>query len=377
MTSAAEHRFVTDDNAVESLLDAIEQADALPLDTEFIRERTYFPRLALLQIATGPTVWLVDPTSGTDLSPLWEALVTTRTPVVLHAGDQDLDLILGAAGRLPRKVFDSQIAAELLGIGSQMSYAALVETLLDVTLDKAEKRSDWLARPLSRRQIEYAVQDVAQLQSLYPLLRQRLADLDRLDWMAEETSEQLRPERFAPDDRERWKKISGVQSLDRAGLASLRELAAWRECRARELDRPRRWVWDDQAMLDLAHSVARAQTPASVEQIESRLARARTPLGKDVEARRALADTIAAALDQDPANWPRPPRPPVLPAAQRELVKSWQDQLAVAAAESGVTASRLATSADLKRHLLDPERPSRLTRGWRAPLLAPILRAHD
>ena len=373
---APQVRFVTRPEHLEALCEAMQQAPYLPLDTEFVRERTYFPQLALLQIATGDTVWLVDPVAGLDLTPFWQALVTTETPVVLHAGDQDLDLILAAAGQLPGNVFDTQIAAELLGIGGQLSYAALVETLLEVTLDKAEKRSDWLARPLSPRQIDYAVQDVAQLHALYPLLQERLAELDRLDWMAEESRRQLDPERFAPHDDQRWKKVRGVQTLNRAGLAVLRELAAWRERRARTSDRPRRWIWGDQAMLDLAHGVVRDR-PATSTSIEEGLARTRSPLAKDPESRRTLATNIAAALAGNPDDWPRLPRPPSLPPEQRELIKSWQTQMAGMAAETGVTASRLATSAELKQHLANPDRPSRLTRGWRAALLAPILQAQD
>ena len=371
-------RFVTEPATLEALLESMTKAPYLPLDTEFVRERTYFPRLALLQIATDDsTVWLVDPTSGIDLSAFWHALVTTDVPVILHAGDQDLDLILSAAGQLPRDIFDTQIAAELLGIGGQMSYAALVETLLGVTLDKAEKRSDWLARPLSQRQIDYAVQDVAQLHTLYPLLRERLAERDRLDWMAEESRHQLDPQRFAPGDEQRWKKVRGVQRLNRAGLAVLRELAAWRERRARELDRPRRWIWDDQAMLDVAYAIVRDKSPGTAASIEERLVRGKAPLGKTPEARHDMAAAIASALSENTEDWPRQPRPPAMPPEQRELVKSWQTQLAGMAAETGVTASRLATSAELKQHLANPDRPSRLTRGWRAALLAPILQAQD
>ncbi len=374
-------RFVTRDKELGALIEAMRGADYLPLDTEFVRERTYFPQLALLQIATGDTVWLVDPVSGLDLAPFWQELVTGDSPVVLHAGDQDLDLILAAAGRLPRRVFDTQIAAELLGIGGQMSYAALTEALLGTRLDKGETRSDWLARPLSETQIEYAVQDVAQLHALYPILTRRLAETGRLDWMEEETGRQLDPARFTPPDEDRWRKVRGVQTLNRAGLAVLRVLAAWRERLARDQDRPRRWVWDDQPMLDLAHAIARLagksdQMPDAAALVEP-ISRARSPLGRDAVSREALAREIAEALADDPSSWPRQPRPPALPPARRELLKSRQSELAAIAAEHAISPSRLATSAELKQHLANPDRPSRLTQGWRAPLLAPVLQAQD
>ncbi|MFO7809484.1 ribonuclease D [Guyparkeria sp.] len=374
-------RFVTNPEELAALIEAVASARYLPLDTEFVRERTYFPQLALLQIATIDTVWLVDPIAGLDLTPLWQALISSDTPVVLHAGDQDLDLILTAAGRLPPQVFDTQIAAELLGIGGQLSYAALTEMLLGTRLDKGETRSDWLSRPLSDAQLNYAVQDVAQLHALYPRLEQRLQEAARLDWMAEEMARQCDPSRFTPPDEQRWQKIRGMQTLNRAGLAALQVLAAWRERLAREQDRPRRWVWGDQAMLDLAHAIARqagkTDTPPSAAAITDPIAQARSPLGRNANAQDALGQEIVAALGGDPADWPRLSRSPALPPAQRELVKSWQSKLVTVAEENAISPSRLATSAELRQHLANPDRPSRLTQGWRAPLLAPILQATD
>ncbi len=358
---------------IDALLDAMSRAEHLPLDTEFVRERTYFPQLALLQIATPDAVWLVDPLAGLDLSSVWEHIVSTDAPVVLHAADQDLDLILTAAGRLPKRVFDTQIAAELLGIGAQLSYAALVEKLLGTRLDKAQVRSDWLARPLSEAQWNYAVQDVFQLGRIYPLLQQRLAEAGRLDWMEEETGRQVDPARFAPADQRRWKKIRGVQTLNRAGLAALRPLAARREALARERDLPRRWVWRDEALLEIARDIAGLPRPADPEQIVPMIEAGRSPLRGDREQARSLADAVARELDRPASEWPELRRGPALPPEERELVKSCRKQLEQLAQRESICPSRLATSAELKHYLANPDRPSRLTQGWRAVLLAPVL----
>lgn len=367
-------QFVTDTEGRDRLLAAIDAADFLTLDTEFFRERTYYPRLALLQVATPDTVWLVDPLADVDLRPLWERLVSVDIPVVLHAADQDLDLILTEAGHLPQRVFDTQIAAELLGLGTQPSYAALVEAMLGVVLDKAQVRSDWLARPLSPAQIEYAVQDVLQLRRLYPLLRDDLEGAGRSAWMSEEAERQTDPARFAPADQRRWKKVRGVQTLDRAGLAVLRPLAACREAIARERDRPRRWVWEDQALLDLAREIARLPAPVSPADVESLLAARRGPLKKEPERMRALARAIADELDRPPSHWPELRRGPRLPPEDRDLLKSRRTRLEALAERESITPSRLATSAELKNHLANPDRPCRLNQGWRADLLAPVLR---
>lgn len=377
--------LITQPEQIPSLLEALASADFLALDTEFFRERTYYPQLALLQVATNDAVWLVDPLSGLDLTPIWEQIVAAEGAVVMHAGDQDLDLILSAAGRLPQQVFDTQTAAELLGIGAQMSYAALTESLLGVTLSKAETRSDWLARPLSDAQYNYAVQDVVQLQRLYPMLHDRLAQAGRLDWMAEETERQLQPERFAPRDDSRWKKVRGLQTLNQAGLAALKVLAAHREAMARERNLPRRWVWGDQTLLDIAYAVSRAiirlPRPVTPEDIIPLVSSRKGPLSGDnpsrLERLRTLAAEIAAALNRPPTEWPSLPRPPSLPPEQRELLKSAQKRLAGIASRESISPSRLATSAELKHHLANPDRPSRLTQGWRAPLLAPVLQDLD
>ncbi|MFO7582209.1 ribonuclease D [Guyparkeria sp.] len=366
--------LVTRKEQLDELLDAMAEADYLPLDTEFVRERTYFPRLALLQIATPGTVWLVDPLAGLDLSPLWERIVSTDKPVVLHAADQDLDLILTAAGRLPRQVFDTQIAAELLGIGAQLSYAALVEKLLGIALDKAQVRSDWLARPLSEAQWDYAVQDVFQLGQIFPLLHERLARTGRLEWMAEETARQTDPARFAPADQRRWKKVRGVQTLNRAGLAVLRPLTACREQLARERDLPRRWVWRDEALLELARAIAGLPHPVDPGQITPMLETGRSPLRGDDDRIRRLADAIARELDRPPSHWPELRRGPALPPEDRELLKSRRNRLEQLAERESICPSRLATSTELKHHLANPDRPSRLNQGWRADLLAPVLR---
>lgn len=377
--------LITQPEQAPPLLEALASADFLALDTEFFRERTYYPQLALLQVATNDAVWLIDPLSGLDLVPIWEQIVAAKGAVVMHAGDQDLDLILSSAGRLPQQVFDTQTAAELLGIGAQMSYAALTETLLGVTLDKAETRSDWLARPLSDAQYNYAVQDVVQLQRLYPMLHDRLAKAGRLDWMAEESDRQLQPERFAPRDESRWKKVRGLQTLNQAGLAALEILAAHREVMARERNLPRRWVWGDQALLDIAHAMSRAiiRMPRAVtaDDIIPLIPTRKGPLSGDNSSRlerlRTLAKEIAAALNRPAAEWPSLPRPPSLPPAQRELLKSAQKRLAGIATRESISPSRLATSAELKHHMANPDRPSRLTQGWRTQLLAPVLQDLD
>jgi len=366
--------YVTGTKGRDRLLAAIDAADFLAVDTEFVRERTYFPRLALLQVATPDAVWLVDPLADIDPRPLWERLISVDIPVVLHAADQDLDLILSEAGRLPKRVFDTQIAAELLGLGTQPSYAALVETMLGVVLDKAQVRSDWLARPLSPAQLEYAVQDVLQLRHLYPLLRDGLERAGRSTWMDEEAERQTDPARFAPADWRRWKKVRGVQTLDRAGLAALRPLAACREALARERDRPRRWVWGDQALLDLAREIARLPGPADPSDVASLLAERRGPLQGKSDRIGTLAEAVADELNRPPSHWPELRRGPRLPPEERELLKSRRARLEALAERKSITPSRLATSAELKNHLANPDRPCRLNQGWRADLLAPMLR---
>lgn len=222
------------------------------LDTEFIREKTYFPKLCLIQLATTDTLACIDPLAINDLSALFDWLQRPEMVKVFHAAWQDLEIMHYLSGQVPTPVFDSQIAAAVLGIGDQMGYARLVENMLGIQLDKSQSRTDWSRRPLQPKQLEYAIDDVRYLREIYPLLLARLQETGRAEWLDKSFQHLGNPAAYEPDPRSCWKRTKGVQLLKPKQLSALRELTAWREEQAIKKDLPRRWLVADEVLVDMA-----------------------------------------------------------------------------------------------------------------------------
>jgi ribonuclease D len=231
-----------------------ELADAkvLYLDTEFHREKTYYPHFALLQIADREHCYLIDPLAIKDMRPVWELLLSPASVKVFHAARQDLEIIMREAGSLPLPLFDTQIAAALLGYGQQVGFGNLVQRLAKTSLPKLESFSDWLGRPLAKQQLVYAADDVIYLRPVYQALLQELEATGRHGWVQEEMSSLCDPTTYDNDCRHIFWRVKGVTRLKGQQLAVLRELACWREHEAKRLDIPRKRVISDESLVELA-----------------------------------------------------------------------------------------------------------------------------
>lgn len=245
--------YIDNTQKLNDLLARLEHAEWVTLDTEFIREKTYYPRLCLIQIASADVLACIDPLQIPDLQPFLQWLRDPRRIKVLHAAWQDLEIFYHLGnGALPAPIFDTQIAAAVLGMGDQLGYGRLVENLLGVVLDKSQSRTDWSRRPLSAAQLEYAIDDVRYLRDVYQQLRQQLEKLGRLKWLDKPFQKLADPNTYAIDPRSSWERVRGLQILKPHQLAILREIAAWREERALHKDIPRRWILSDEILLDMA-----------------------------------------------------------------------------------------------------------------------------
>ena len=248
--------LITDGHALARLVDRLDDVDRYALDTEFHRERTYWPHLALVQLAwpEGPgepsAVALIDPLS-VDIRPL-SGLLSTSATMVAHAAEQDLEVLDRACGRVPQRLFDTQVAAGFLGHGSA-SLSALTSEFLRVRLRKGDRLTDWSNRPLTEGQLTYAVADVAHLLDLADVLTAELNEAGRLAW-AEEECEELRRRPAGPVAPDRaWWKLRDARQLRGSARGVAQEVAAWREWRAREIDQPARFVLPDLAVQAIAH----------------------------------------------------------------------------------------------------------------------------
>ena len=345
---------------------------AVALDTEFVRERTYFPRLGLVQVADERGVDLVDPLAVPDLGPLRELLLAPGTLKVVHSASEDLEVFYRSTGVLPRPLFDTQIAAGLAGLTAGAGYQRLVTEALGVELFKGETRTDWLARPLSEAQLAYAAEDVAYLLPLYRQVRQRLSDLGRLDWALEDSQALLDESRFDPDPEEAYRRVRGASRLDRRGRGIQRTLAAWRDREARRRDLPRGFLLRDEVLLSLA--TRRPKTARDLQRLPNLDPRQAARDGS------TWLDLVRRALEQPDGELP--PEKPRLPSSPeiRALETALREIVRRRAAELGIPpellASRRTLDAVLRSTFLDREPAlSDDLRGWRREVVGEELLA--
>jgi ribonuclease D len=256
--------FIDSSEKLIAICQQFSQSQFIALDTEFVRQTTYYPILALLQICDGQQIAIIDPVAIKDLSPLMAILYQQDTTIVLHSARQDMEIFYYLNQSLPSTLFDTQISAALLGYGDQIGYAPLVKQLLNIQLDKSQTRTDWLKRPLTKKQIDYAADDVRYLAKLYPLQKQALNSLGRSDWLQDDFQLLSNKTTYAPSPETVWRKVKGLNKLKKQKLAILKNLAAFRETIAIKQNRPRRRVIADDILVNLSLS-----QPTTIEELQS------------------------------------------------------------------------------------------------------------
>jgi ribonuclease D len=349
--------IIDDPNSLLQLSHDLSQQPAIGLDTEFMRERTYFARLCLLQLSLGSRCLCVDTLALPDLQALRATMSDRRIIKVLHAARQDLEVLAPATG-LTLGLFDTQVAAALIGLPAQVGYGDLVHQLLGQTLHKAETRTDWSRRPLSRGQIDYALDDVRHLLPLRERLGERLHALGRLSWFAEEMAQLDCAGPFVTDPQDAWRRIKGVGELDEERQTLARTLAAWRERRAISADRPRNWILPDQALRDLVLQVPR--TMQQLSRIEELPEGIRNNSGQELLA-------LIASLKL-PAQLPPLPRRQRPEPAQNDLVRKLSQLTQQTGRELGIAPEILATRRELER-LVAGARDGAPMSGWRQAVI--------
>jgi ribonuclease D len=255
------HPLITDSQTLKSLCERLSRSDFVAVDTEFMRENTYWPDLCLIQIGNEEEAAAVDPKAeGLDLTPLLDLLVGNEDVLkVFHAGGQDVEIIYNLTGKTPHPLFDTQVAAMALGLGEQVGYSNLVESLIGHSLDKCARFTDWARRPLDKRQIDYAIGDVTHLATLFPKMLQRLRKTGRGEWLDEEMERLANPANYENDPGLAWKRVR-VSSRKPEVLGRLKALAGWREQEARGKNLPRGRIMKDETLADVA-----SHPPASQE----------------------------------------------------------------------------------------------------------------
>ncbi len=248
--------YIDTTSALVAFCDAIKDSEWLAIDTEFVREKTYYPQLCLIQVSNGEHLACIDPLALDDMEPLLNVFYDPRITKVFHAASQDLEIFANLRNELPAPLFDTQIAAALLGHGNQISYAAMVKIYCDVELDKSHSRTDWSRRPLSGAQIQYAADDVRYLGVVYGLLCDELKTKNRDTWLEDDFIQLADITRYQIDPAQSWQQVKGLDKLAGNKLVYAQALASWREQYAQKIDKPKRWVIKDDILFAMADGPA-------------------------------------------------------------------------------------------------------------------------
>ncbi len=354
--------WVSDQAGLMELCRCVDRSSIVALDTEFAAERRYFPRFDLLQIGTPDIAAAVDVRARLDLGPLFDRLCAPDRTVILHSGSMDLAILYRREGRVPQRIFDTQVAAAMLGYGAHIAYSALVRKITGVHLAKSETLTDWSRRPLKAEQVEYALDDVKYLPAVYRYLREELIQAGRLDWLEDECRRMVSPDRLTPPDPKRaWQRIGGWRTLSPRQFGVLQTLAAWREELAVAKNVPARVILPDNVLLHLAR-----RQPTKIRELrEIRQIFDRTVKESGEEILRAVRRGIEEP-DETTAEAARDALPPEPPPG---LVSLLQAIIQLRAAEEKVAPNLLASSEDLERLVDDVKSgtPSQvpLVHGWR------------
>jgi ribonuclease D len=341
--------------ALDAAVFRLQAASRLAIDTEFMRERTYFPQLCLIQVATEVDCVLIDPLAGLDLAPLHALLADPAKLKILHAARQDLEALYLDGGTVPAPVFDTQVGAALLGFAPQVGYAELVARQLGHSIDKGQTRTDWSRRPLSPEQLAYAADDVHHLLALHTELAATLQAKGRAQWADEETATYANPSLYRTDPAAAWRRLKGLGRMSPAEQAAARALTEWREKRAVDSDKPRGWILTDEAVLALA-----SLAPATIEDLEQiRSLPPAVTRKRGEELLQLIATARAAATTDNLVEASRRPTPEetALAGKYMKLVRAEAEAL-------GIAPEVLATRRDIEA-LAQGSRDNALLRGWR------------
>ena len=354
-------KLISDTAALAAFCQRLASAEFVTVDTEFMREKTYWPQLCLVQLAGPEEAWAIDPMApGMDLAPLFELMNNPKVLKVFHAARQDVEIFLHLSGKVPAPLFDSQVAAMVCGFGDAVSYETLAGQLARARIDKSLRFTDWSRRPLTDRQLEYALADVTHLRIIYEKLSLRIEREQRGEWVAEEMAVLADPGTYLVDPDEAWRRLKSRSSSPRF-LMVLKELAAWREREAREKDLPRQRLLKDDSLMEIA-----AQAPTSVDELAHTRGLSRSAAEGKLGS--ALLAAVSRALATPESQWPTPMERTELPRGLGPVVDLLKVLLKLKGDQHDVAQRLIASSADLEYIAADDNAQVQALQGWRRGL---------
>ncbi|MGU3495669.1 ribonuclease D [Xanthobacteraceae bacterium A53D] len=352
---------ITTTDALAEACARLAKNDFVTVDTEFLRETTFWPKLCVVQVASPDEAIIIDALAeGLDLAPFFALMADESVKKVFHAGRQDIEIVWHLAKIIPHPVFDTQVAAMVLGYGDSISYDQLVQRITGHSIDKSSRFTDWSRRPLSQAQLTYAIADVTHLRDVYKSLMSDLETRGRVDWMGEEMNVLTSPATYRQDPETAYERLKSRVRKPRE-LAVLAEVAAWREREAQSRDLPRGRIIKDEVIGEIA--VQQPQTHEKLAELRS--------LPKGFERSRygeAVLDAVKKGIARDPKTLPRIERDKPLPNGAAATVELLKVLLRMTAEQNAVAAKVIATTDDLERIAVSDEAPVPAMSGWRREL---------
>jgi len=354
-------QIITTNQDLLDLCTQLQTHDYVTVDTEFMRESTYWPDLCLIQIASDAQEAIIDPLAdGLDLAPLFDLMNNPNVLKVFHAARQDIEIFHKLSGKIPAPIFDSQVAAMVCGFGEQVSYSMLVKKITNQELDKSSRFTDWAKRPLSDKQLKYAIGDVTHLRDIYKKLKKDLERNNRAAWLEEEMRTLTSSETYCIEPKDAWKRLK-MRVKSRRALGLLVELAEWREALAQKANIPRGRVLKDDALFDIAN-----QAPQNVKELgQLRTVSegfARSDKGKQV------LEAVKRGKNKDIEDIPPLKKGTPLDAQAMAVCELLRVLLKAVAAKNGVAPKMIATANDLERLALSDTAKIQALKGWRYDL---------
>jgi ribonuclease D len=355
-------KVITTKEQLDAFCTDLTAAPWIALDTEFMRESTYYPNLCLLQIASDTVASCIDVIELTDIEALLSILKDPTKIKIVHSARQDLEVLYASYNLSIEPLFDTQIAASILGMEAQVSYAALVEQIDGTRLSKTESRTDWQRRPLTAAQIEYALDDVHYLGTIYTQLNRQLEEAGREHWLAEECQQLASADTFITTPDQAWKSLKGIGHVERKYLPCIQQLAAWREKRAQKSNRPKRWLLPDLNLIELAQ-----MDPNKIAQY----LQAEVPSAKSKENEiRAQLQLVDASTANNEAFDVMPQR---LAREDQDKVKKLMQHVKATAEEISTSSTLLANRKSIDRLVMG--KTSKVSQGWRKSVVGDALQA--
>lgn len=348
-------RLITTQTDLESFCAQVESGEYVTVDTEFIRDKTYYPRLCLLQMANDDHAAIIDPLAeGIDLAPVFGLMAKSSLTKVFHACRQDIEIFYLLSGAIPAPIFDTQVAAAVCGYGESVGYEALVNKIVGADIDKSSRFTDWAARPLTEKQLSYALSDVTHLRVIYKELHQKINETGRSSWIEKEHKFLSNPALYKPDPENAWKRLK-FGNMRAKNLAVLRELARWREIEAREKNVPRGRIIKDDFLIELAHTAPRKESDIlRLRSVDKNLSKPKME---------AVLAAVNTALDMPSSEWPQLPKAKKPQQNITSAMAMLQLLLKVKADVNNIAAPIIASKDDLEAIALGEDTP--VLTGWR------------